>query len=156
MFTVKLLFREMFRRVSSQLATSPVTCWTIQGKMAKSFDTGLAIIIFIIACSFIILIYLLLFIEHKHCPILFKNNTVSSVTGKCIMTILTLIHRKIITASNTAAVIKFLSHPQDQVWANTKTHPWIPSLSRKSVVPSPKFWNKAVSQITWTWATTNP
>ena len=110
-FAVKLLFREMLRRVATQ--SPPVTCGEIQRKMAKSFDTGLAIIIFIIVCSFIILFYLLLFIDHKHCPILFKNNTVNRLEN-CCLSLLTSF-RKIITVSNTAAGTRFLSHHLDQV-----------------------------------------
>ena len=43
----------------------------------KTFDSGLAIIIFIIVSLFVILFYLLLFVKYEWCPVLFKNNTVS-------------------------------------------------------------------------------
>ena len=52
--------------------------------MTKSCDSGLGIIISIILCSFVILLYLLLFVEHDHCPVLFNNNTVSKINSSYI------------------------------------------------------------------------
>ena len=48
-----------------------------QTQTRNTFDGGLAIIILIIISLLIMLFYLLLFIDHKFCPVLFKNHTVS-------------------------------------------------------------------------------
>jgi hypothetical protein len=47
--------------------------------LRKAFDSGLAIIIFIIVSLLVILFYLLLFVKYEWCPVLYKNNTVSLV-----------------------------------------------------------------------------